>query len=424
MEVTNEFARKIILYIEDEPYNRLLVKKILGLHKIDVLEAEDGLSGLEIAQKQKVDLILLDINMEGMNGYEIATRLRSIEMTKETPLVALTANVLQRARDRSLISGCDGFITKPIDQETFIPLIHEYMNGRKDFVDSNKIEQLMKENNKELVYHLEKEIKELKRANDELKELDKLKSDFISLASHELRTPLVTIVGYTGLLLSKRLGDIAPNHEKILKIVDRNSKRLEKIVKDLFTLNMIDKDSDFLEKSEVAIPVLVTDVVEDLLLVFEERELTCNYHFEGEIPNVFCDDNKIAQVIDAVMGNAIKFTPNGGAIDIHVRYPSHNILRRFDLDAEKYVEIVIKDSGIGIPDNKLIKIFDKFVELGDIEKHHSSDVEFMGGGTGLGLSISKAVIEKHHGVIWAENRRSSQGAKFYIIIPIKSSYND
>ena len=388
MEVINDFERKTILYIEDEPYNRLLVKKILGLHQIDVLEAEDGLSGLEIAQRRKVDLILLDINMEGMNGYEIATRLRSIEMTKETPLVALTANVLQRARDRSLISGCDGFITKPIDQETFIPLINEYMNGRKDFVDSNKIEQLMKENNKELVYHLEKEIKELKRANDELKELDKLKSDFISLASHELRTPLVTIVGYTGLLLSKRLGDIAPNHEKILKIVERNSKRLEKIVKDLFTLNMIDKDSDFLEKSEVSIPELVTDV------------------------------------IDAVMGNAIKYTPNGGTIDMYVRYPSNNILRRFDLDAEKYVEIVIKDSGIGIPDNKLIKIFDKFVELGDIEKHHSSDVEFMGGGTGLGLSISKAVIEKHHGVIWAENRRSSQGAKFYIILPIKSGYND
>lgn len=414
-----EDRQKIVLYIEDEPYNRLLVKKILSLHGISVLEAEDGLSGLEIARREDVDLILLDINMEGMNGYEIATRLRSIDKTKDTPLVALTANVLQRAKDRSLISGCDGFITKPIDQQTFMPLITEYMNGRKDFVDSGKIEQLMKENNRELVTHLEKEIKELKRANEELRELDKLKSDFISLASHELRTPLVTIVGYIGLMLTGRLGEITPNHEKILKIVDRNSKRLEKIVRDLFTLNMADNDPYFLEKSTVSMIDLIDNVIEDLQLVFEERELKCKSHAEGNIPEIFCDSNKISQVIDAITGNSIKFTPNGGEIDIYARYPSDNILRKYDLDPYKYVEIVIKDTGIGIPDDKLTKIFDKFVELGDIEKHHSSDIEFMGGGTGLGLSISKAIIERHKGFIWAENRNKCKGTKVYIIIPIE-----
>lgn len=416
--------KKVVLYIEDEPYNRLLVKKILSINGVETIEAEDGISGIEIAKTKCLDLILLDINMEGMNGYEIATRLRSMDKCKDVPLVALTANVLQRAKDRALISGCDGFITKPIDQAIFYPLLMEYMNGRKDFVDSSKIEELMKENNKELVYHLEKEIKELKRANDELKELDKMKSDFISLASHELRTPLVTIVGYVGLLLSNRLGELTAHHEKIMKVVDRNAKRLEKIVRDMFTITMIENKERFLEKNDVKLDELIRDIIEDLSLVFEERQLKCELHIEGDIPVVVCDENQISQVINAILGNAIKFTENNGVIDVYLRYPSKNILKKYDLDPESYVEIIVKDTGIGIPEGKLKSIFDKFVELGDIEKHHSSESEFMGGGTGLGLFLSKGIVEKHNGFIWGENRTTTRGSKFYIILPLKSPYGE
>ncbi len=411
-ELTNK-----ILYIEDEPYNRLLVKKILAINNYTVIEAEDGLMGIEIARKERVDLILLDINMEGMNGYEIATRLKTIDFCKDTPLVALTANVLQRARDRSLISGCDGFLTKPINNETFFVHVKEYINGKKDFIDSNKIEDLMIEHNKELVYHLEKEVKELKRANEDLKEIDKIKSDFISIASHELRTPLVTIVGYVGLLLSKRMGEIEPQHEKMLKVVDRNAKRLEKIVKDLFTLSMIENKIPFLEKREVNLNNLLKTILEDYELILNERELTSYLHVDGEIPLVEGDENKLAQVFIALMNNAVKFTENGGIIDIHLRYPSKNILKKYDLDSTKYVEVVIKDTGIGIPEDKLKKIFDKFVELSDVEKHHTSDIEFMGGGTGIGLSISKGIVSKHHGYIWAENR-ATKGTKLYVILPL------
>nr|HPO51190.1 response regulator [Spirochaetota bacterium] len=273
MNVDTAYKTKTILYIEDEPGNRLLLKKLLELKGYKVLEAEDGLSGIEIALREKIDLILLDINMAGMNGYEIATKIKNTESLKDIQLVAFTANVMKRSREKALISGCDGYLTKPIDGNNFIMRLEEYLNGRKDFIPQEMIPELMKEYNFQLVEHLEKEIRELKRANEDLKQIDKIKSDFISIASHELRTPLVTIIGYLGLLLSKRLGNIEPEHEKILKVVERNSKRLERIVKDIFTLSLIENEIPFMEIRNVDPIGVIESILEDVALILAEREI-------------------------------------------------------------------------------------------------------------------------------------------------------
>ncbi|HOV15613.1 MAG TPA: hybrid sensor histidine kinase/response regulator, partial [Spirochaetota bacterium] len=418
MDYNFEKKSKTILYIEDEPTNRLLLKKILEPKGYKIFEAEDGLSGIEIALKEKIDLILLDINMAGMNGYEIATRIKNTDKIKDIQLVAFTANVMKRSREKALISGCDGYLTKPIDGNNFVIRLEEYLNGKKDFIPQDMIPELMKEYNVQLVEHLEKEIRELKRANDDLKQLDKLKSDFISIASHELRTPLVTIIGYVGLLLSKRLGHIEPEHEKILKVVERNSKRLERIVKDIFTLSLIENQIPFMEIRNTNPINIIESILEDVALVLAEREIEAKLNIEGEIPTIECDEDKISQTISNIMNNAIKFTQNGGVIDVSVKYPSLKVVEKFGLDPTLYVEIKIEDTGIGIPKDKLNKVFEKFVELADIEKHHSSETEFMGGGTGLGLSICKGIVEKHNGFIWAENREV-KGTSMMIILPLK-----
>ena len=217
------------------------------------------------------------------------------------------------------------------------------------------------------------------------------------------------------------MGTLDENQERILKIVDRNSRRLEKIMHDLFTLYQANQGTSFLEYEKINLKKTIQDCIDDFVLVLEERNLKINYTFQGEPPLISCDELKIIQVLDAVINNAIKFTPDYGEIEIFLRYPSYNIHKKYDLNAEQYIEIAIKDNGIGIPDNKLIKIFDKFVELSDIEMHHSSQSEFMGGGTGLGLSLSKAIVEKHRGFIWAE-QRVEKGAKIYIVLPINEPY--
>jgi signal transduction histidine kinase len=409
---------KKLLYIEDEPINRLVLKKMVEPRGYLVYEADDGLSGIDIAMKEDIDLILLDINMSGMNGYEIATRIKSIEKLKNIPLVAFTASIMKKSRDKALISGCDGYLTKPIDGLNFIKKIEEYLNGKKDFIPPEMIPELMKEYNIQLVEHLEKEIKELKRANEDLKELDKLKSDFISIASHELRTPLVTIIGYIGLLLSRRIGPLSAEHEKVLKVVERNSKRLERTVRDIFTISLIENNIPFLEVRNVNPVTIIESVLEDVALILAERELEAKFHIDGDIPDIECDEDKISQVMHNLINNSIKFTEDGGQIDVVCKYPSENVTSRYGLDPDKYIEIFVEDTGIGIPENKLDRIFDKFVELADIEKHHSSDTEFMGGGAGLGLPICYGIVKEHRGYIWAENK-NSKGAKIIIILPVR-----
>ncbi len=104
-----------ILYIEDNPDNRLLTRRILMVEGYDVIEAEDGPSGIALAREQDIDLILVDINMPGMDGYEVARRLRQMPKLEHVPIIALTANVLRGDREKSLEAGCDGYIQKPVD---------------------------------------------------------------------------------------------------------------------------------------------------------------------------------------------------------------------------------------------------------------------------------------------------------------------
>ncbi len=409
--------KKVALYIEDDGSNRTLLKKLLQLSNFDVLEAADGITGLEIATKNHVDIIILDINMIGLNGYEIATLLKSHDKTKNIPLVAFTANMVQNSRAKAIISGCDGFIHKPIDIATFIKKIGEYLAGKKESIEPEKIHKLTKEYNVDLVKHLEKEIRELKRLNDDLKKIDKIKTDFMTLVSHELRTPLVTILGYTEMLSSCKIGQLNLMQSKMVGIVSRNAARLEKIVKAFLTMSELENGTQKLEIEKVNVVKELENLVEDYEITLKNRSLNCNLFTTGNIPLIDCDTENILQVFTGLLSNAIKYTRDGSEISITVNYPSQKISVVSDLDKNKYIDVIFDDEGIGIPADKLERVFDKFTELGEINNHHSSETEFMGSGVGLGLSICKAIINTLNGFIWAENRRP-EGTRMIIVLPI------
>jgi signal transduction histidine kinase len=383
-----------------------------------LIQAEDSLKGLDLVKKQAFDLILLDINMAGLNGYETATRLKMLK--PNLPLVALTANKIDRAKERALVSGCDGFINKPFNPLIFPSLISEYINGKKDKIsNTERIIEALTLNNQATVCHLEEQLRELKRANLELRELDRMKSRFITLVSHELRTPLSPIVGYSSFLLANA-ENISERENRIFNIIFKNSKRLECLLNNLFTLNLLEQNETYLCYEEVNFYSLISGLIEDFYLILEKRKLQCELICDGEIPNVFCDEAKIEQVFFALLENATKYTNDGGKISIYLNYPSRYIFKKYDLSPNDYIEIIFEDNGIGIPENQLNAIFEKFVELSDIDRHHTSNDDFLGCGPGIGLSLCKGIVKEHKGFIWAENRRSHNGSRFYVLLPLES----
>lgn len=410
---------KKILCIEDEESNYLLIKRLLKNSGFELIQVEDSLKGLELVKKQTFVLILIDINMAGLNGYETATRLKMLK--NDVPVVALTANKIDRAKERALISGCDGFINKPFNPLTFPILINEYINGRKDKISNNErmIDALIL-NNQATVCHMEEQIRELKRANQELRELDKMKSRFISLVSHELRTPLSPIVGYLSILMANT-SNFSEREKRILNIIFKSSKRLERLLNNLFTLNLLEQNETLIYNEDVQLDVLISDLIEDFFLILQKRNLTCNFICENAIPKISCDEAKIEQVFFALLENAVKYTNDGGKISIYLNYPSRYILKKYDLSPNDYAEIIFEDNGIGIPENQLNAIFEKFVELSDIDRHHTSNDNFLGCGAGLGLSLCKGIVKEHKGFIWAENRRSHNGSRFYVMLPLGNS---
>ena len=165
-------AEKTILYIEDDPVNRALVRKLMKLSSYAFLEAEDGLTGIAIAQEQHPDLILMDMAMPGLDGYETTTRIKSIESLRNIPIIALTAHAMKGDRERCLTAGCDGYISKPIDIDSFSNQVVAYLQGKQEKVEQQDEANYLREYNTKLVFRLEEQVKELRIANQKLSELN------------------------------------------------------------------------------------------------------------------------------------------------------------------------------------------------------------------------------------------------------------
>ncbi len=211
---------KKILYVEDNPANRMLVCQVLESVGYTVIEAIDGLSGIQTAQEEHPDLILIDINIPGMDGYEVTTRLKSLPELSNIPIIALTAKVMAGDRERALIAGCDGYIAKPIDVDLLPKQVAGFLGGLRETVAAEQKSTYLHEYSERLVDHLEQRVQELTKANEALAHTDVMKSRFINVAAHELRTPLTTLQGYLSLLTAPGSKMMASADESALEIIE------------------------------------------------------------------------------------------------------------------------------------------------------------------------------------------------------------
>ncbi|MGQ9521922.1 MAG: hybrid sensor histidine kinase/response regulator [Anaerolineae bacterium] len=407
-----------ILYVEDDPSSARLVQRILEAEGFAVRIVTDGIAALEVARQLHPDLILMDINISGLDGYEVTTRLRALEELKDVPIVAVTAATLRGDRERALIAGCDGYIPKPIDVDRFPQQVKAFLGGLRERIESpqEKADYLV-EYSRRLVERLEEKIRELEKAHAALQQLDKMKTDFIILAGHELRTPLTAIYGYVQILLS--LPDISgsPDEEGspryLLHQVMQATRRLNQVVDDILNVFLIEANKLELSIGPVSLYSLIQNVVRNIRNMAPERQLT--FEFEGleAIPIIMGDAQRLFQALWHVVSNAVKYTPDGGTIRIAGRVVDHT------------VHLSIQDTGIGIDPVDRERIFDRFYVVEDTLLHHSSKTAFKGGGLGLGLSLARGIIEAHKGRIWIESEGRDEvrlpGTTVHILLPLPES---
>ena len=426
-----------ILYIDDDPLNRSLVKRLLSSYDFQVVEAENGMDGIDVAQQELPDLILMDINMPGLDGHETTTRMRTISGLKRTPIIAVTARTTRGEKELALTAGCDGFITKPIDVDKFPDQVTAYLQGHRDTISEEKHQYYLGQYNQNLVDRLEAKIKELQEANIRLQKVDKLKSDFVTIAAHELRTPITLVYGYARLLQSavKNVEQDNFNKAGIDDLADRiyqSVHRLSDVVNDILNITLIEADEMRIEYR----PVRLTDVVNAALQELDPRknERVLDIVVEGldDLPEIIGDGKRLQQLFWNLLSNAIKFTPDHGSIQIKgwtvsPETPSNEQAFASDDDQSDKGNVIImmKDSGIGIDPSDQKEIFERFYMIGNTAYHSTSKTAFGGGGMGLGLPIARGIIEVHGGRIWVEsagqNIEDKPGSTFYVLLPLDAT---
>lgn len=261
-------------------------------------------------------------------------------------------------------------------------------------------------------------INELDLTRSQLIKLDQTKSRFISIAAHELKTPLTLVQGYTDILERELGANVSEQTHMALAGLASGARRLLTTVNDMIAVSQIDAQSLQLNFQLISLPHILQIVLQDLRTNLEERVLKFKMKpIPPELGSFYADPQRMYQVFEYVIGNAIKYTPDGGSITITLD------LLEAPADVERFVEVSIADTGIGIAREDIPHIFDKFYSKTDISRHSSGRTKFKGGGSGLGLSVVKGIVEAHGGEVIVESpgydEEACPGTTVRIFLPVR-----
>jgi signal transduction histidine kinase len=238
---------------------------------------------------------------------------------------------------------------------------------------------------------------ELQLAFEQLQEVDRVKTDFVSTVSHELRTPLTSIVGYLELLTEQEAGPLAPAQADMLSVVERNSRRLLALIEDLLTLSRVESGSFRLGRELVEVADLVDGARAAVLPALRAKGLTIAVDVSPDLAAVRGDAAQLERVVLNLLSNAAKFTPEGGSVTVTARSVGSS------------VELRVRDTGMGIAPDEQAKLFTRFFRSTEARLQAIQ-------GTGLGLAIVKTIVEQHGGSVEVESALG-EGTTFTIVLP-------
>lgn len=406
----------MILIVDDQRENILPLKKILELHG---LESEEALSGEEALRKtlqRNYSLIILDVQMPGMDGFEVAETLAGSSRTKDIPIIFLSAISKEKKYiTKGYESGGVDYITKPADPELLILKVKTFLKLYQQQTELKDIRDLLakeieirKDAQENLEIKVVERTRELQQKNDELELSNHELQQFAWVVSHDLKEPVRKIEIFVKLMRERCLND-DPSGPVYIQRTIAAAERMSNLINDLLTYSRL---SSPIENVDCDLNEVIGEVIADLDHVIEEKNGVIRFH--DDLPTVSGVPSQLRQVFQNLISNSLKFVKDKAPeIDI-----SSERVAALDFDSPvtpngDFHRITVRDNGIGFDDQYKDKIFTIFQRL-----HHREDYE----GTGIGLSIARKIIEKHHGLITGESQ-NGQGASFIILLPALSKQN-
>ena len=396
-----------ILIVDDNPNNIIALRLIINEYiNAEVLEADSDEKALKILCEQSIDLILLEIQMERMNGFEVASNIRNKNMTKDIPIVFLSSEYIsEELKKRGFEIGAVDYITKPIDEYQLINRINIYLKLIEKERNLNVLlENKIKAQTKELFIQtgaLREQGMELYKSKEEAAAANDAKIMFLANITHELRTPLNILLNSMQLINYYLKSSNFIDKSKLKKQIDiqtQNCNRLLRLVNNLIDITKIDSSNFKLVYTKCNIVYVVEQITMSVVEYTKSKGLNIIFDTDVEEKYIMCDLDAIERIILNLLSNAVKFTPTGGLICVNIK------------DFYSYVRIIVKDTGIGIQEDMLDTIFERFKQVDNLLTRKNE-------GSGIGLNLVKSLVEMHGGKIKAVSKYQC-GSEFIVDFPV------
>jgi signal transduction histidine kinase len=374
--------KPVILIVDDEERNIKLLKAMLHSEGYQIHESLSGKDAFKKIENYRPDLVLLDVMMPEINGFEVCWNLKQDEKFRSIPVMMVTALSDKEDRIKAMEAGADDFISKPVDRTELLIRTKSLLRIKKY---SDKI--------------LEK-YEEISEKNYRLKELEDLKDSLLHMIVHDLKNPLFAISGYIELLLLDK-SNFSEVQKKAAKNCLSSCDNLKEMIQQLLDIHKLEQGKMQLKKESTKLPVLINEIIDQMNSKAADKQISVSFTNSNNIPSVLVDKGLIKRILANLLDNGIRHTPIGG--HVNVKLESYN--------GSNGLHISVKDTGNGVKPRYHQKIFNKF------EQTSLRNEGIAVGTVGLGLSFCKMAVEAHGGIIWIESDGNGNGSTFSIEIP-------